>query len=126
MVPYYGNVETVHFANWVLHSGCVDPFALANKAVKAVDIKGKDAAQKMREKLASLLEEALAEQASKFAPGFVCGDDVEAAACEYSEGNYGPNPDCLFVPLLTSAIKRIDLWQAANLIFVHVGRSAGA
>jgi hypothetical protein len=124
MLNYTGTPETVHFVNWALHSGCVDPFALADKAVKAVDMEGEDAAQKMREVLANLLEKELAKQAGKFAPGFTRGDDLEYATCQYSEDNYGRNPNCLFGPLFTSAIQRIDLWQAANLIFVHIGRAA--
>ena len=126
MLEYTGSPETVHFVNWALHSGHVDPFVLADKAVAAVDIKGEYAAEEMRDELAGLLAEALADWAGEFAPGFpdFCEDTMEAMAHAYAEeADYrGTDALCLFAPLLLSAIEQIDFWQAADRIFACIRR----
>lgn len=91
-------------------------------------MEGEDAGEKMRDKLAALLQEAIAEWAAEFAPGFsdFCAETMKAMAYLYADevDYHGTDPLGLFAPLILSAIERIDFWQAADHIFVHLGKTA--
>lgn len=138
MITFNGNPETVHFVNWILHSGYVDPAALVRKAAEIADAEARETLPDpppdeydldITGALESLLEDMLSDWAADFAPDFntYAEDSVEAVARGYPEQAYhGTDPHCLFGPLLLSAIGRIDLDLAAEQIRAHVNEAYAA
>jgi len=125
MLRHTGTPETVHFVNWLLHSGYVDALALADKAVSEAMSEGgseDELAQRMRRKLAKMLKQAIPGWAQEFAP-----DYNHAEQWEFSESPdwfHEAGPLRLFAPLLASAIGRIDLFEVADHIYVYIGQMA--
>ena len=135
MLNYVGSPETVHFVNWVLHSGHVDPAALVRRATEEAEAGmpkedftaeeqeyyGDYLAEEAQNKLADILEEALAEWAGEYADynhydGWCLVNSLESYQ--------GAGPFFLFAPLIASAIGEIDFGHAAEHVFAHVNQLA--
>ena len=126
MLRHTGTPETVHFVNWVLHSGYVDALALADKAVSEATSEGDsedDLAHRMRWKLANMLKEAIPGWAEEFAPDYNHAEEWEFG--DSPDFFHEAGPRRLFAPLLASAIGRIDLFEVADHIYVYIGQMAG-
>ena len=136
MLNYVGTPETVHFTNWVLHSGYVDPAALVRKATELAEEGmpkeeftpeeqehyGDYLAEEVQEKLADILEESL-------------GDWLYQSPLDYNDcDGWGllNSPDFyqgadiwpLIYPLLASAIGEIEFDCAAKHILARVTQLA--
>ena len=124
MLRYVGNPETVHFANWLIHTDLVDLDALIQKSQKLAVDDGKDNVWEdgelldRAEYLAPILGVVLAEQAIAFHPDYNHFDGHEYGDCsaDYEDGN----AFYLFAPLLSAAIDQIDLLMAAVAVLIHI------
>lgn len=123
MVEYVGSPETVHFVNWVLHSGEVAPSGLVADAIdsakRSCKTRGKRFERIVKVRLAACLDEVMNDRACPFIgtyPALVLRTDVPENARRTN--------DALLGHLLALACERIDLDQAAEHVWAHVNQVA--
>lgn len=131
MLTYQGNPQTIHFVNFVLHSGNADPAELVRKAREEAG-KGltkrrrdpEELAETTAENLVELLQEALVEWSEGFAPSFEYDMGIDGPFTGFPSNYDGTDENGLMAPLLGLALAEISLPQAAKLILEHVNKAA--
>ena len=140
MLQYVGTQETVHFVNWVLHSGYVDPAVLVRKATEeaTAELSKKTwtpeeqadyeecLADATTEKLANILDETLYEVSGQVFPDFGGYEDWPGFGCDVPEGyQFSDRAAILFAPMLAQVLQgEIDFDCAAKHILAHVNQVA--
>lgn len=138
MLKYVGSAETVHFVNWVLHSGHVDPTALVRRATEEAEAKlSKQAwtpeeqehyveflADTTVEKLTDILFTTLYEVSGELLPDYGGYEEWPGLFGEDYQGCSDPVA-FLFAPMLARVLNGVQLGHAArHIILAHVNQLA--
>lgn len=125
--------ETAHVANWLLHSGYIDPMAVCDRACllaqeeETENDDGYDMEAGIVEHLAPLLEDAFTGALHQTMPDLCCGEPEGARLIGLSEADYREmSPANFAVSLLAPALERICFLGAARIVAEHVFQKARA
>jgi len=125
MLKCHGNQESIHFINWLLHSGCINLPALVEGAdARAAEIVSGDP-QADKRRLPEIAWNCLAAELHRIVDRviyeFTAVDDLEAGYLFLDPEAYQGCPSGgLLAPLFAAMIERIDFGLAADLVFTKV------
>lgn len=139
MIKYVGTLETVHFVNWVLYSGYVDPAELVRRAMEEIKKESpKEAvslgegecyeqyiADEMPDRLKILLSDVLDNALGEIFPDYYGRDDLPGIGSDPEDYQGGDYPvQFLFAPIMATGLEELNLYGAARYILAHVNQTA--
>jgi hypothetical protein len=112
----FGNSVTFHYFKWVSESGQADPDALIGEAFRKAEtdtehFPGEDVCMVVRDNLAGLLTELLAD---------VVPDVADDSA--FPLGGVWNSPESLWKPILAHAIWTVDCQAVAEALLIRAGK----